>query len=441
MSDIIDFLNENGLLGKKQILDFVKNTHITNLQKFIEDVKDILLKSNKEQEYTPFSFLASRDISGAGGCTETTCKIERAENLAKFAALYVDKLYIELISISDSHFLKLAEIKESKFREVIKNDLLLIDKYRILINNEIVNILKPYHFCKQCLEEALRAIENEMYIKELENYYLNKVKIKVSYHPELKKILNEYIYEISNVDDIFGHKIYHFTGFITNNLYSIIKDNPGQEYELSEEQITESKLINNILKDEITRLRFQTLESRNLNAKYITSKDFDSYLYELSSNSKTNIIDVQEEVPVYDLPIISGIDIKDILKIRNSEYDSFKNYQIALNKAAKERIKANTKIEMKEIYEDIIYPEFIGLDSKLHKYRSNRFKKIIGKLLFVGGVVTLGLKTGLITNDSTSVLTSIAGASTTANFLSGKNNKKDIEDNDFYFLWKLKNSV
>lgn len=115
------------------------------------------------------------------------------------------------------------------------------------------------------------------------------------------------------------------------------------------------------------------------------------------SNKKDNQnIPRIENLPLYDLPIISNAPTSTILKLREIEEDSFNKYHIALNRAVQEHYNAETSVQIREIYDDIIYPAFQQLDERLHNLRNGMFKKTFSTIVVVGSVISAGVYTTVI---------------------------------------------
>ena len=95
------------------------------------------------KNYTPFSFIPSGDISGVGGCSEISCKINGANNFLLFSGLYADNVYLTLDFLTSVHFdTDIDDIYtyEFNFRYMIYCDFAIICTYADLINANIVQI-------------------------------------------------------------------------------------------------------------------------------------------------------------------------------------------------------------------------------------------------------------------------------------------------------------
>lgn len=445
MKKLLAFLDEKGLKSENLIITSIRDSNIDDLVQFVNDMRNIIMNDTEEDiSYSPFSYVASPDISGFTGCPETKCRLDRIEEFSYFASLYADRVYINLQSINNTHFTEKLDEKNNYFwfRYTLTNDILSIYKIYPLLYQGIVQINKPkYYICKDCMEKRLKDIDININVSELEDNYIDKVDVRVSTW-ELPILNEKYRYEISGFTDIYEHKtIVQLSSHIPESVESKLCQN--KKYKLSKNEIKQSGIIKYIIEKEINNLRINTIQAKVLDSKCLTFRHFDSYIWELAKDGKKdNVIDIQENVPIYDLPIIHGTNIETILRIREIENDAFIQYRVALNKAAKERTKLTNVSGLKQIYEDIIYPAFADLDKKVNRIRNGTYKKVLGEFVIIGSSVAIGMSTGLIPHDPSSILPALGGMTlltkTGSSILDWNRKQDDVKDNDFYFLWKLK---
>lgn len=432
--------------NSEKIIEYVQQSKVDDLTVVIEQLQELVNEqTQKLDNHTPFSYITSPEVSGAGGCSARTCRLNRTESFAIYSALYADTVYVNIDCLNDPHFFSLLRNNEYNFRYQVTNDLLMLNLLAPLIKQDIVRIVKPkYKFCDECIKELLGPSVLDIDINELEDHYIELSPVFVEYDREYKT----YSTRFENVGDLFDHEtlILHSNKF-EKKLAKRAKESPNGILRLSKDEVKEYGLLKKVLEDEIERIRLHVLESRLLNTKFLTSRSFDSYLLEMSSKTNTkknSFVDVKQRVPLYDLPILSGISIDKILQIRDQEGEAFQNYRLALTKAAKERIKENSYKELNELYEDIIYPSFIELETKLTKMKKGTYKKVLGDFIVIGSIVGLGISSGLIPSDPKSIVTALGGVAALteagSSLVDWARKKDDVKENDFYFLWKLKES-
>ena len=160
-------------------------------------------------------------------------------------------------------------------------------------------------------------------------------------------------------------------------------------------------------------------------------------------NDLQNLESYHSLLPEYMLPIVENLDLTKIIMLREEEQEAFNKYRIALNTAVKAQIKTDNQSDWKKIYDDIIFPELNNLDMKLRQLKRGRWGHIFGIMGIVGSVIvgssfgdafSLGILTQAV------VASSAVATATGLNFVLDKHNndKANLQENDYYFLWKLK---
>lgn len=446
MNELIDYMDIKGFKTQSDIIDIVKSTDIDRLYLFIEELKEIINKQNQKlNEHSPFCYLASPEISGSGGCMERSCRLKRVDSFALYSALYSDKSYVTINCINNPHFFTWYPNKEYELKYDLTNDLLLINKLAQLIENDIVRIVKPeFMYCDDCIKQMLGDCTSNIDIDALVYHYLDIVDI------ELQCRKDRYVLNITNFEDFFEHgEIVAVLNVkkLNKNLKSKVDASPTKKYILTKQDILEYNILKSIISKEISGIRRNLLEAKTVGVKYLTSKIFDSHAMEFSTIRSENedFIDVQQRIPIYDLPIISGTNIENILRIRELEANSFNRYRVALNQAAKERLNHNTKKELIEINDYIIYPALTELKSNISKIKEGRYKKFFDNILVLGSSISLGLTVGLTPSDPVKIMTALGGIPALikagSSLLNLNKEKEKIKDNDFYFLWRLHNKI
>jgi len=141
-----------------------------------------------------------------------------------------------------------------------------------------------------------------------------------------------------------------------------------------------------------------------------------------------------------DLPVLDGIPVQTLMKLRRDEEHSFQRFRTALRRAMKEQINNSSGSTAKQISEqvrlDLIEPELQNIRSRL-KAAQNALTRKSAVGVFLGGLVTTcGVLAGI------PVPISIAAGVGTVASTEGSAAAKYIDDrqtvalSDMYFLWK-----
>ncbi|MFV0516954.1 MAG: hypothetical protein ACK5MV_06125 [Aminipila sp.] len=449
MSRLSQWIREVNWENEELRNKYVFTASIDELLVLISYLRDLIEADYIIPEYNPFTYVPNNELSGTGGCSEVNCKVRRAKKFATFSAIYADDVYIQLNLITNEHFdyYNPADFdEESSF--AIKYDFIadieVILSYLELIECGVVHI-EPVRktFCKDCFQKVLLQTNNFIDITPINEYVKEKVIIEAIEYDEKNKQL---VIELKNINDYFDGE----------NLITSIKEKEDNKFPKSYKKLgimdkTESvwnDLIEQFVENEFVSACYYTNYCRENNAKLITSKPSDGMFAMLTrgGDDVKHVLEVYKNLPQYDMPFFQNISIQKAMQLREKEGMAFDRYRIALNKAIEEQCKTNSKIEWKDIYDDILYPEFLNLDTKLNNLKDGIFKKTFGDLLIVGGIVTAGLLAGFIPVSLSGIVGALGG--TTGITALGKklkdnhsNKKAELRTNDYYYLWRLKNKL
>ena len=151
MSQIIDYLYEVDLTSLDKIRNYFFTNDIDTILSLQEHIGGLAFQDWCIAEYSPYSFAPSMDVSGFGGCSGNSCKIERANKFIKFSSLYSDNIYLIVNSITNPHPV---QSDDDSYRLELINDYSLILLYSDLIRDGIAHII-PAHFsvCPDCFSK------------------------------------------------------------------------------------------------------------------------------------------------------------------------------------------------------------------------------------------------------------------------------------------------
>ena len=142
------------------------------------------------------------------------------------------------------------------------------------------------------------------------------------------------------------------------------------------------------------------------------------------------------------MPFLENITSKDVLDLRRTEGDAFNEYRIAMDHASRQYLSINSNAEVRDIYDDLIYPAFIKLDAAFNRAKRIHAIRNTSALVIVASTVTLGIMNSTIPKDPIAIAAAVGGSevllSQLGNVVERKlNSGNELERQDFYFLWKL----
>jgi hypothetical protein len=445
MSEIVSYLEELNLLDLNYLSEYIYESSLTELDNLVLYLRELIDKEYFIQDYTPFTFVPNSDISGTGGCDEISCKLGRANNFAIFSALYADKVYIQLKYITSEHFDFASdysrEVSDFQFRhrENIEKDIALLIAYSDLIQSKIV-MITPTHkvMCESCFKKEILNKNMVINIELLQKEYCKKAKLfLLDYDSEFES----YDIGIRNADEIFSDHNLFWTVRDRKDLQVLSKETVGKYIKNKEYS---NEFITSIILDEIIDACYTAKYCGEQYGKLITNKKSDAMFLGMN-NSMTKLNQIENHInilPEYDLPFVKGLTIKDVIHLREEEQESFNKYRIALNKAIIEQNKTDKPNDWVKIYDDYIYPEFNNLNLKIKQLKQGRMSRIFGSMVVIGAAIVANKFGDIIKPDLFSSAQTIGTtvASAGINFVLDKasTKKANLQDNDYYFLWKLK---
>ena len=162
MNEIFSYLDELNISSSETLATYISHTNIEDIYMLCLHLRNLINKNFVPNNYSPFSFVPSGEISGAGGCFERTCRKKRANYFANWSALYADTVYLKLDLISTTHFPMDIDYIENRylFKYHVRNNIETLLIYRELIECGIVK-LSPIEkdICPDCLKKFCLQME------------------------------------------------------------------------------------------------------------------------------------------------------------------------------------------------------------------------------------------------------------------------------------------
>ena len=144
------------------------------------------------------------------------------------------------------------------------------------------------------------------------------------------------------------------------------------------------------------------------------------------------------------LPVLSNAPVKEILKFRDDNSDSFEVFRAALSRAIRKQIKQQSEhggsVSAQRVADAVVFedlrPELARIELQLGGVRKALARKLGDNVRVAGATVGVGLIEHaplVITITAAAVATSLADI-----INKRRDDKKEIETSDLYFLWKAR---
>jgi hypothetical protein len=435
VSNLLDYMNDLNITNHHDLEKYINENDIDVLVSFLEHTRELALSDWDIGEYSPYAFVPSLELSGFGGCHEIQCKLQRAQNFAKYAALYCDKVYLYVPLITIPHKLDYDAFSIKEFKEDMLAEFALIIIYSPLIERKIVKIVPPnFSICKNCFEELFFNKSELDSVISIAAELSKKVQV---FGVSFFKQLNTGLLRIKNLEEFFPHR---YLEIVSGPFVQELEKMDRYPSLIKNEKLI-ADFIKSILVEEYYNTKFEAFMSSAYKSKYITAKVSSKTIIE-TIDGKTPMHH-EPALPIYDMPIIDTVKTERILEARDQEQEAFNQYRDALTFAMKEHYKGQSEIEITEVYDDIVYPAFVKLESALKRIKQQSKRKAVGSLIIAGSTVTLGILGGIIPPNPMGIIAGLGSATLLANIgkmaIEQTGPRDEARVNDFYFLWKLKN--
>ncbi|MBA7687677.1 hypothetical protein ES703_96141 [subsurface metagenome] len=373
-------------LKKKNILSRsgVDKRSIEKLSKMkIIDLSEQLLDicSSVEEKRQPTTFKHFSSLSLGGGieeCASLECRLKKIDQLARFAVLYSNKVYIRNF-LGDYEHLK----NEPKIEllERLFNDLCIIWYIRPLIEKGHISLLSPIkHMCPYCFVEHYRLeptlggrlirVQRKLAQQYLANTSLNIVKLG-----------DKYGIEARGPETLYEHG---FAGVILRKLPECLKRRTRllekletqNELEVSKTFQKELKHHNSMANKVTQNICYELAANKTLGTSFVTHNPLHISVLEMLTNDSEieRCNKIAFENLTTNIPFLSDVSVRNLLKLRQREQESFVVFRTALNEAIVEfanRRKEFTRNTACELYGDVIAPRLAKLDRRVRKAKTD----------------------------------------------------------------------
>ena len=132
----------------------------------------------------------------------------------------------------------------------------------------------------------------------------------------------------------------------------------------------------------------------------------------------------------HDVPAICSNNVSEIIKLRESEEETFKVYRDCVHNLVKKADGCDKK-QISEMFKDQVLPELNKLDKTVKDWKSSLENSVFQKLLFGVGTVSIGMYSGVLPFDTKKIIAAFDG------FTGITKEQQEARKNGYYFLWRI----
>lgn len=418
----------------------------TQIQKWsFEDLSDFAATCTRHLPYAQepsvsvFDFISNSQLSGGiSPCSSLACRLEHVESLARFAALYAERIVIQN---PFDRYLEVTEFNERMILHLI-NDIRIIFYLKPLIEAKIISFaINVGHFCKDCYKKHTNEPDEfDIKVDEarllIEKIYSKDAKFTIRPYNE------EYIIEIDAPKELI-----HSRGLGFKSLPKKLKKftDITKPYKFTSKDLIETELLSHFSSPIIEDMLLQNWYSRIYNSNYITDRDIDFNILPIINDENVNIQHsvVSKSFSHY-VPVLGDVQLSKLVKLREEEGPSFQVYRDAVSNALQLTGNASSK-DIRQAFNDIIRPELNNIELTIRNSRRLLWDSLKKEVLFFSGFISIGLYSGLLPPDVSQVVTALGGSAAAFELMKKTTGlvqePHDIRNNKYYFLWKVKKTL
>lgn len=453
MNELFEKFKHHGLIfGNKVNKRKIGDLKFAKLLDLTDEIGSLLTKPNIKSSNNIFVHTASLALGGGRDeCFAYECRQKKLFELSRYSALYCDKVFISNFMSDYSPQFGHAPSKDSdEFRRDVFDDLKLFLSIKPLIENGMIVPFNPDgHYCINCMSDMVFGPDSYKELKKVTRLLATKILNDVTVKCTKQDISNAVTY--SSTEPYFEHfERFQIDGKLSfklkkyPNIYSSFKN--GDIVELSTTLKKKLGYHKDLANEFVGTLLHQLLISEIIDTSFLTHSPIDIKILNdmnISSKSYDNNILLADHLQTI-VPFAFDVEIKDLLKLRNREKESFIIFRNTLTQAIKEFSTESpiSKKILKEFYADIIEPKLAVLDKKVKEAKKDISKSLVSTLFTGVGIIAFGKYSGFPSNDVYKIAEFLGLAQIFKNSFSRISDlvdyKKSIRDDKYYFLWKVR---
>jgi hypothetical protein len=413
-----DLLDSNGPknighLRKADLLDFAVEAAFSGLSKTNAEPSD-------------FDFSANGSLSGASSsCVMIDCRVQRADDMARFAALYADHVVIR------NPFANYTPRNRVEYlRREIAGDIAVMARLKPLIRKGIVIVAPPVvALCAECSRHFKR--EQTRIFSALEgagDELLSRFMPRLSVGRHDSGCIG-----VSGPDELVAHG----QQFFYPGKESVFR---GRLTRARRESLVRDFLIGPLIEDVYAHL----LHSRHGGFNYLTDRELDlTVIRELGGPDVRSIQKALVTGLSHSVPVIKNASIQTLVELREKEGEAFAVYREAVAAVLREA-DLTSPATIREAFADRIRPELANIDMAASSAKKLSRRSLFREIGVDTAAISIGMMLGSVKPTLGAVLAALGGLSalqTVAQKVTDIANEPPIaRANSFYFLWKVRNA-
>jgi hypothetical protein len=398
-----------------------------------------------------FSHTASLPLGGGTfPCSSTLCRLQKIKELAQFAALYSDKVYIKNFLYDIANEEVLTKVGKDRVVKLFEDHLIVFSTLLPLIETGKVQLVTFKRFCPHCL--SLRSLEQnagpqyDKASKDLEKRYYSEVTYSLQYREGDLHLISRGPDILVPHGEIYT-QIVGLTQLANLPTRLIEKTKIGGEVILTPAQAKKIEAATHFVTPVINSIAFELGGAHFLKTSYLSESDLEvNFIRNVTIDpiARRRTALMMKYLTCL-IPFIDSVDTSKLITLRQDEQESFALFRSALNKAIDEyKVHGDTftQRDAQAVYADIVQPRLAALDAKIRAAKQRFAKKTMREILGWTGAISFGYYTGIFTGSPFTGAAAFAAVKAGEKLLESTMTKSDVKESikqdDMYFLWRVK---
>ncbi len=450
---IFQVIRKAGLAGRSDVRqDRVYSAPLRTLIDVSTEIGELTSPALLTRSQNLYSHAASLSLGGGRDwCSGLTCRLRRARELAQFALLYSDRVYIDnFLAGYETRVDSSEPDDDALLRALFLDDLKVLYELKPSLEaGTVVPFSRPVGLCTHCLASAHLGDDGRQRIdrltRSLDRTHATQVGASLEFD-------DEFVFRFTGPELLIDHRSFCITQESPPEglsefprLFEQVMS--GKEISLSR-QVRKKLGVDRMLSDRvIENIAFELTVAQSLGTTFLTDRELHiSALAELGGGTeltKRNAIIRQHLTTI--VPFVDDVPFEELMRIRQGEAEAFVAYRNALNRAVdqyRDLATIFTHQSARQLYSDVIEPSISRLNARVAGARRTALKSAALSAVSWVGAISFGMYTGFVPTDLVKAAAALgmtkvlADLTTTA--LAARDAKTSICDEDFYFLWKVK---
>lgn len=438
-SEFLEVLRESKP-NNTDMIEYVFSASDDKLLDMASDLSLAIRSDINQHRTTKHSFVANSALSGGSfPCSSLNCRTKKLNELASFATLYSDEVFIqdpfEKIILKEPSYLADNDRENIMFGIFTYQNLYPLIKEGIVKYAQSTVSLCQHHFDTKAkeLHQKQLVTEDKIY-KGLKDAFTAQCQFEVN----ITKGSKQPFIKVTGPESLVEHGIsyLHLSGNGADNIQHILRYE-SLPYRMKDTDLYFTDVIERWIKPVIDDLFYQKWHATFYDTKLLTDNNTQIDI----ATASMNLENYAHSESLYSnlqhfMPTIINRPLNEIIEFRTKESELFLVYRDKLDSLIKNSY-GWSHTQIREMFEDEIMPEINQINFKLKNWKSDLRVSSNEKLLLGFGTVAVGLISGILPENITEIIAAVGGYSALESYNKSLKPDNEAKNNDLYFLWKM----